>query len=541
MGNNNTNKRFRGSFVKQAVILAAAGIIVRILGFAYRVPLTNMIGDEGNGIYSAGYYIYTFFLILSSSGLPAAISKMISEKMALGEFENAKRIFRVSLFVAGFLGLAGTAIMFFGAQRLAELVSSPRSTYCLISLAPTVFICAVMSVYRGWFQGLNTTVPTAVSQVVEQVFNAFFSVYLAWLLIGTGLELGAAGGTMGTGIGAFAGLVTIMIYFMATKKTYSGIFSSDKRDYTCESRKSIAIRLFKTAVPIITGTAIFSMTNLIDMKMVMSRLAASGAFSPEQADALYGQLTGKYVTLTTLPVSISTALSTAVLPNIAASTAIKDKAAVRSKVNTSLRLTMIISIPAAIGMGALASPILKLLFPRFPEGGGLLAIGAISIIFLALSQIETGILQGIGKVQIPALNALAGALCKIPLNFVLISIPAINVKGAVISTIVCYAVAAVLNMGALRKATGIKFDFGSILFKPLAASLIMGVCCLGIYKGLYMILPFNSVCTVIAILAAVIVFVAAMALMRGFKREDMALLPMGRKIVSALEKFNLID
>ncbi len=534
-------KRKNSSFVKQAVILAAASMIVRLLGFAYRVPLTNMIGDEGNGIYSTGYYIYTFFLILSSSGLPAAISKMISEKVALGEYKNARRIFKVSLFVAGTLGIIGMAIMFFGAERLALLVGSPRSVYTLMSLAPTVFICAVMSVYRGWYQGFNTTVPTAVSQVVEQIFNAFFSVYLAWVLLGYGIEMGAAGGTMGTGIGALAGLITIVIISFITKKSYNAIFAEDKGGYAVETAKQITGRLFKTAIPIITGTAVFSMTNLIDMKMVMVRLAASGAFTSREADILYGQLTGKYVTLTTLPVSISTALATAVLPNIAASIALKDQKAVKAKVNTSLRLTMIISIPAAIGMGVLANQILQLLYPNYPEGGELLAIGAISIIFLALSQIETGILQGIGKVYIPAVNALIGALVKIPLNYVLIAIPSINVKGAVISTIGCYVVCAFLNLLALKRATGIKFDSVSILLKPILASLIMGVGCLGLYKLIYAVLPSNSVCTIIAIIFAIVVFVIALALMKGFKREDLALLPMGSKLIAALERFKLID
>ncbi|MCD8090146.1 MAG: polysaccharide biosynthesis protein [Clostridiales bacterium] len=535
-----TNKK-TGSFVKQAAILAAASMIVRLLGFAYRVPLTNMIGDEGNGIYAAGYYIYTFFLILSSSGLPAAISKMISEKVALGEYKNADKIFRVSLITAGTLGLIGTAIMFFGAEWLASVIGSPRSVYTLISLAPTVFICAIMSVYRGWFQGLNTTVPTAVSQVVEQIFNAFFSVYLAWLLIGYGVEMGAAGGTMGTGIGALAGLIAIVIFSFVTKKHYRAIFSDDRGGYAVEEGRQIAARLFKTAVPIITGTAIFSMTNLIDMKIVMSRLAASGAFTSQEADILYGQLTGKYVTLTTLPVSISTALATAVLPNIAASMAIHDKKAVKAKVNTSLRLTMTISIPAAIGMGVLADQILRLLFPNYPEGGELLAIGAISIIFLALYQIETGILQGMGRVYMPAVNALIGALIKIPLNYILIVIPQINVKGAVISTIGCYIVAALLNMLALKKAAGIKYDFGSIIIKPLIASLVMGAGCLGFYKLAYTVLPYNSVCTILAILAAIVIFVIVLALLKGFKREDLTLLPMGGKMISALEKFNLID
>ncbi len=535
------NKRKTGtSFVKQATILAVASILVRILGFAYRVPLTNMIGNVGNGIYAAGYYIYTFFLILSSSGLPAAISKMVSEKAALGEFRNVRKIFRVSLAVAGVLGLLGASIMFFGAGFFSRLIDMEESRYTLISLAPTVFICAVMSVYRGWFQGFNTTVPTAVSQVAEQIFHAVSSIALAGLLLGAGIEFAAAGATMGTGIGALAGLVAVVFFYFRSRRSFNAKYSADKGGYKTDTSAQVVIRLFKTAVPIITGTAIFSMTNLIDMKMTMSRLAASGAFTTEQAIDLYGRLTGKYVTLTTLPIAISTALATAVLPSIAASVALKDERATKAKVNTSLRLTMIISVPAAIGMGALANQILYLLFPSYPEGGDLLAIGAISIIFLSLSQIETGVLQGIGRIYVPAFSALIGALCKIPLNYVLIAIPSINVRGAVISTIGCYVVAAGLNMLALKRATKIRFDFGSMLIKPIAASLIMGAGCLGTYKLSMLIFHHGSLSTLIAIFVAIIIYVVALALLRGFKREDLALLPMGGKITGLLEKFGLV-
>ncbi len=537
----NNKRKSGGSFVKQATILATASILVRILGFAYRVPLTNMIGNVGNGIYAAGYYIYTFFLILSSSGLPAAISKMVSEKAALGEFKNVRKIFRVSLLVAGILGLLGTSIMFFGARAFAGLIQIPESYYTLLSLAPTVFICAIMSVYRGWFQGFNTTVPTAISQVLEQVFNAVASVVLAWFLLDVGIEFAAAGATMGTGIGAFAGLLVVMFCYYMNRRSFNNKVAADKGNYKVDTNAQVVIRLFKTAIPIITGTAIFSMTNLIDLTMTKSRLAASGAFTAGQAIDLYGRLTGKYATLTTLPIAISTALATAVLPSIAASYTLRDEKAVKAKINTSLRLTMIISVPAAIGMGALANQILYLLFPSYPEGGDLLAIGAISIIFLSLSQIETGVLQGIGKIYVPAVSALIGALCKIPLNYVLIAIPSINVKGAVISTIGCYVVAAGLNMLALKRATNIKIDFNSMLIKPVIASLIMGAGCLGIYNLSMMIIHYSPICTLVAIFAAIVIYVIALALLKGFKREDLALLPMGSKLTGLLERFGLVE
>ncbi|WP_250277761.1 putative polysaccharide biosynthesis protein [[Clostridium] colinum] len=528
-------------FIKQAAILAIASLLVRLLGFLYRLPLTNMLGDEGNGIYSAGFYLYNFFLVMSSAGLPAAISKIVSEKIALEEYRNVKKTFKIALILASTVGLIFAIIMFVSARFFCKIIGSPNSYYTILTLAPTVFIVSVMSVFRGYFQGLGTTVPTALSQVIEQIFNAIFSIYLAYILVKISLPLGAAGGTAGTGIGALAGLIYILIVFFNKKRYINRKLAKRTHKYRIETNKEIAIKIVKTATPIIAGTAIFSMTNLIDMQMVNSRLLASKAFTDSQITALYGQLTGKYVTLTTLPVSISTALATAVLPSIASSMVQKDKKTVRKKIDITLRLTMIISIPAAIGMGVLADEILLLLFPNYYDGGNLLKWGALSIIFLALCQIITGILQGIGKMTTPAKNALIGSLIKIPINYVLIAIPSINVIGAIISTTVCYIVASILNFRALKKATKIRPDYNSILFKPMLASIVMGVVCHFSYKGLFYISNNNTISTLFSIFIAMIVYVVSLAIIGGFKREDLMLLPKGEKFINILSKFKLID
>ncbi len=512
----NNNRKI--SFVKQAAILAIAGILVRLLGFLYRLPLTELLGDEGNGIYSAGFYLYIFFLVMSSAGLPAAISKIVSEKYSLGEYKNVKKVFKVSLIIASFGGAFFSVIMFFSAKWFCDLIGSPQSYYAILTLSPTVFIVSVISVFRGYFQGIGTTVPTAISQIIEQIFNAVFSIYLAYVLVGIGIEFGAAGGTAGTGIGAFAGLIYISILFLRRKKDIN-----------------------KIAIPIIAGTAIFSMTNLIDMQMVNRRLAFSGAFSESEITALYGQLTGKYVTITTLPVSISTALATAVIPSIASSVIKKDKKGVKEKISTTLRLTMIISIPAAIGIGVLSNEILKLLFPSYSDGGNLLRWGSISIIFLALYQILTGILQGLGKMKAPAKNALIGSLIKIPINYILIAIPFINVVGAVISTTFCYIVASILNLKELKKCTNVLIDYKSIFLKPIIASLIMGIVCYFSNKFLYNLTQNNSISTLISIIIGILTYLVALALIKGFKREDLKLMPMGNIIIKILDKVNLID
>lgn len=528
-------------FIKQAAILAIASLLVRLLGFLYRLPLTNMLGDEGNGIYSAGFYLYNFFLVMSSAGLPAAISKIVSEKVALQEYRNVKKTFKIALLLSSTVGFICSVIMFFSAKFFCKIIGSPDSYYTILTLSPTVFIVSVMSVFRGYFQGLGTTIPTALSQVIEQIFNAIFSIYLAYILIGISLPLGAAGGTMGTGIGALAGLIYIYIVYLNKKKYINKKLSKRTHKYKTETNKQIAIKIIKTSAPIIAGTAIFSMTNLIDMQMVNSRLMASNAFTQSEITSLYGQLTGKYVTLTTLPVSISTALATAVLPSIASSMVQKDMTNVKRKIDVSLRITMIISIPAAVGMGVLADEILLLLFPNYSDGGNLLKWGALSIIFLAICQIITGILQGIGKMTTPAKNAFIGSVIKIPINYFLIAIPSINVVGAIISTTICYIVASLLNFKTLKNVTKIKPDYKGILFKPSIASIVMGVFCYFSYKGTFFITNSNTISTFFSIFVSIIVYLITLAIIGGFKKEDLSLIPMGHKIIRILEKFNLID
>lgn len=543
----NTVEKKSNSFVKMAAILASAGLIVRFIGFLYRLPLTNMIGDEGNGIYAAGYNVYNFFLIMSSAGLPVAISRMVAEKIALEEYSNARRIFRFSMLVAGTLSFLIAVLMAVGTYlfyRWCGITNNIesfmyKSVWCLFTLSPTIFIVGVMAVFRGYFQGFQTTVPTSLSQIVEQVFNAVFSVYLAWAWVGYGVQFGAAGGTAGTGIGALSGLVVLVIFYVMTRKSRSKIFAEDKKDYRIESGREIIKNIVKIAVPVITGTAIFSMTNFIDMIMVEARLMVAG-FDHETALALYGQLNGKYVTLSTLPVSVSTAIATAVIPSIAASMARKEHAVVQSKVDTALRVTMIISIPAAVGLGALGAPILKMIFPRYSEGGTLISVGAFSVIFLALSQISTGVLQGIGKVKTPAFNALWGALAKIPVNYFLIAMPKINIVGAVISTTVTYIVCSILNFRALVKATGVKPDYTGMLVKPAISAIAMGGACIGCYKWIYALTNINTLATLAAIVLAMVVYFLVMVLVRGFAREDLAMVPMGGRLIRTLEKLKLM-
>ena len=542
-----TKKKSGGSFVKQAAILAFAGILVRVLGFLYRLPLTNMIGDRGNAIYSAGYYIYTFLLILSSAGLPAAISKMVSERLALKEYRNAHMVFKVSLMISGSLGFLFMLLLYFCAKPIADLSNYPESYYCIVTLAPTLFIVAIMSAYRGYFQGMNTMVPTAISQIVEQIFNAVFSVYLAYVFLGIGVKqagekniiFGAAGGTAGTGIGALAGLIVVVFAYMLIRPALISRVKKDARNKYVETKGEIAKILISTAFPIIAGTAVFSITNLIDMNMV-TRILESTGFSHEQAGELYGQLSGKYVTLTTLPVSISTSLATAAIPSIAASMRLKEKETVKRKMNMTLRLSMIISIPAAVGIGVLGDPIIKMLYPKYPGGGILLTVGSVSIVFLALCQTVTGILQGIGRVGIPVIGAIMGAVAKVVLNYILISHPQINIVGAVLSTTGCYITASIFNLFMLSYITRVKPDLMGSIVKPLIGSGVMGLACYSFYYFIYLFYPKNTIATLVSVFMGVLVYGLVMLLIRGISEEDLQTMPMGRKMIGLCKSIGLM-
>ena len=433
-----------------------------------------------------------------------------------------------------------------GAHRLADMIDIADSYYSLLTLCPTLVIVAIMSVFRGYFQGMRTMVPTAISQIVEQVFNAFFSVYLAWVFMSINIPegmtknipLASAGGTMGTGIGALAGLVVVVFAYCLIRPYLLWRAERCKQPYE-ESKRELMGRVLQTAWPIIAGTAVFSITNLIDMGMVVRILQQIG-FSEANARALYGQLSGKYVTLTTLPVTISTAVATAALPSIAASVKLKEKKQVRRKMALTYRISMIISVPAAVGISALGPQIIHMLFPSASDGGTLLTVGGVSIIFLALCQTSTGILQGIGHIKVPVVGAILGAITKVILNMVLIRIPSINVLGAVLSTTGCYLVAGVFDVIMLSRLTGTKFDIMGSFLKPIIGSAAMAAATLGSYHVFYQLLQSNTIATLLAICIAVAVYGLVMLLIKGIVEEDLQTVPGGGKLIRVCRRLHLL-
>ena len=534
------------AFVKQASVLVTAGLLARLIGFVYRIPLTNLIGDPGNAIYAAGYYIYAFLLVLSSAGLPVAISKMVAERIALKQYRNAHRVFQTAMVTSCSLGTFFAIILVIFGKEIAALSGKPESYHAILTLVPTLVLVAAMSVFRGYFQGMNTMVPTAVSQIVEQVLNAIFSVYLAYAFLQIGvaqgeknIALGAAGGTAGTGVGALAGLIVVVFcYSLIHSKVQKRVRHAKQ---AAEERKLDLLReLLFTAWPIILGTAIFSLTNIIDVATILHILQGSLAYTEEQASILYGQFTGKYLPLSNLPAAISTALSMAVIPSIAMSMKLKDRRAVSQKTHLTFRLSMIVSAPAAVGLGFMAGPIYKMLFFEEPGGAEIMMVGAAAIVFIAVFNTATGILQGTGHVKLPVIAALVGAVVKVVLNIALLPIPQLNIYGAAISTTVCYLVAAALNLYLIKRFVGITIRLKDILLKPLMASILMGIFSLGAYYVFTMIFPSATFATLFAIMFAMIFYVLFMLLIGGFKEEDIRSLPKGDRMANLLITHHLI-
>ncbi len=534
----------KNNFIRQGSILALASLIVRFIGFLYRIPLTRMIGDEGMAIYSAGFNIYMLFLIISSQSLPASISKLVSEEIGQGKYYSAHKIFKKTMILSIVIGLISSTVLFFSATFIENIYNIAESRYTIRVLAPTVFIVSIMAVIRGYFQGMQNTVPTAISQIFEQIINAIISVYFAYLLINSNIKgitkttLGAMGGTSGTLLGAIVGLIVlIIIYFLVRDRIFSKIDKSGNEAY---DTKTIYKKILMTAVPIVAGTAIFSITNIIDTSMISSRLINGAGFSQQRATILYGQYSAKYTLLANLPVSVATAFATAGIPVIANLRKKRDFKQLNDKINSMLRIVMILCIPASFGMAILSDGILQLLYGSESDGGMLLTVGSLSIIFIGLTQVLTGILQGLSHANVPVRNAFIACVIKIPLNFVLIGMHYFNIYGAIISTTIVYMITTFLNYKNIKHRFRVSFDLKGIILKPAMASVVMGFLTYFTYEGVFALANNNMLSVIISIIVSVIAYLVALILIKGLKEEDLRALPKGYKLYNFLDSKDLI-
>ncbi len=536
MGNSKQNVK-NNTMVKQGLILILANIIVRFFGFVYRIPLTNMLGDEGNGIYAASFNVYYLFLILSSASIPAVISKLVSERVAKNKYGDAHQVYKVAYLITFALGFICMFILWFNAKNIEALIKMPGSYLSIKVLAPTVFLVSIMSVYRGYFQGLKNTVPTAISQVIEQIFNCIVSLIGAYFLVKISVAHGSAGSTLGTLVGALTGLITIIFIYKKHKKT---IIKKVRKSKVTESNKKIAIEIGKTAFPIILGTTVFAVTNLIDTTMIMERLTSNGVFVEGEAKALYGQLTGKFLVLTNLPISIATVFSASVIPNIAEMYVKGEKKLINKSINIAIKTVMIIAIPAFVGMTVLAKEIYSFLYPSYPDGYILMYIGGISIVIVAFNQIIVSIIQGLNRLYLPLIATIISVVIKIILNYILIAIPSINIKGAVFSTVISYFIFLLIDLYFLKNITKTKIMYKIVLFKPLFASIVMGVFAYLINSVLFVITSNNTLALLTSVMCSGLIYFLILILIGSIGEKEISKVPKGYLIIKVLKKIKVL-
>ncbi|MFV0519863.1 MAG: oligosaccharide flippase family protein [Lachnospirales bacterium] len=534
---NNKKNNITNTMVSQGLILIIANIIVRFFGFIYRIPLTDMLGDSGNGIYSASFNVYYFFLLISSASMPAVISKLVSERTALKQYKDAHNVYKVAYFISGTLGFLCMLILFFNADKVEDLLYTEGTALSIKVLAPTVFCVSLLSVYRGYFQGLKNTIPTAISQVVEQIVNAIVSLIGAYYLVKISVAHGAAGSTLGTLFGAFSGLIVVFIIYLSKRKF---IMKKVSKSFASESYISLGKQILKTSIPIILGTTIFAITNIIDTRMSMSRLTASGVFTYDEAVSLYGQLTGKFLVLTNLPISIATVFSASVIPNISSMRIAKKKKDINKNINLAIKMVMIFAVPATFGMVILAKEIYAFLYPSYPAGYTLMYLGGISIIIISFNQVIVSILQGLDRLYLPLISTLVSVIIKITLNYFLISIPSINIHGAVISTVVSYMVFLILDLYFLKRVWTVKIKYKSVFLKPLIASVIMGIVCFFTNKAIFFIFKSNAIALIMSVIISMFVYFIILITIRSITDKDILRIPKGYLILKILQKIKII-
>jgi len=526
------------SLLKGALILSIAGVIVKILGAIYRIPLANIITSEGMGYYGTAYPIYINLVTISTLGLPVAISKLVSEKTALGDRREAHRVFKVAFVALFFIGIVSSTILFAGAGFLVNLLGNPKAYYAMLAVAPALFFVPMMSAFRGYFQGLQNMIPTAVSQVFEQLGRVIVGFALAVVFLPKGLQYAAAGASFGATSGAIAGLIVIyVIYVFNRKKIMSDVENSPIIIH--EPSFKILYRLLVIAVPITIGASIMPFMNLIDLSIVMRRLQFAG-FTEAKANSLYGQLTQMAATLINFPQIIILALAASLVPSVSSSMAQGDMKNLRRKTLVGLRAGILIGLPAAIGLSVLARPIMLMLYPKEPDVWRVLQVLGLGVMFLAVVQTATGILQGIGKPFIPVKNLLIGSVFKLVISYILTGIVWINIRGAALGTVIGYMVAALLNYRCLKKETGIKLGILDFFIKPVIAVIAMGITVTLMYGLVFDITVSNTISTLAAIMVGALIYGAILLFLGGITSRELEMIPGGKKISRLLRKMKLL-
>ena len=539
-------KKNSNNIVMQAGILAAAGIICRIIGILYRSPLAAVIGDEGNGYYSSAYEIYTIILLVSSYSIPSAISKVIAQRLALKEYRNAQKIFRCAIGYVVVVGGLASLFTFFGAGLLVGGNSIP----VLRIFAPTIFFSGLLGVLRGYFQAHGTMVPTSFSQIVEQILNAVVSILAAFLLIKavsdsdttTQAVYGASGSAIGTGSGVIIALLFMLGVFLLNKEYINRKVKRDNSSQVLSTGEVYKI-IITMVTPVILSTFIYNFNTSLNLTIYTRIMEHVKGFTEAEAYTQYGLFSGKAKQISNIPIAIASAMSSAMIPGISGSFAQGDIAGTNRRIGTAIKTTMFLSIPSAVGLTVLAKPVTLLLYPQkssVDTVSYLLAAMSISIIFYALSTISNAVLQGIGKVNLPVVNAAVALVIQTVVLVPLLLTTDLGLYTLVIATVLYSFLMCILNGISVKKELKYKQEIIKTFLLPGWAAILMGAAAFGVYHGLYLLIHMNVVCLAAAILVAVPIYFVLTIKMGAVGRKDLLALPKGTLFVRIAEKCRLI-
>ena len=529
-------------FMKGVVILMISQVMIKILGLAYRMYLTNKegFGDKGNAIYGSGFQIYALLLTISSIGVPNAVSKLVSERVAIGDHKGAHKIFKIAVVTFGFLGFLCSLFLFTGAKQIANnWLQIPEAEISLVSLSPSIFFVSLICVIKGYFNGRECVKVAANSQMIEQTFKTLLTIILVEMISmmsGMNTTIMAAGANLATTLSSILCFAYLYMYYTSVRKEIAREVKNTV-NYQYKGIRKIIKEILSVSIPMSLTPILATINKNVDSMTVVRGL--KNFLTESAAKAEYGILTGKVDTLVTLPMSFNIAFTTALVPTVSSAKATGNLDIAKKRIEFSLLITILIGLPCAVGMIIFAQPILKLLFPNQLSGAFILQMSSTSILFIVLEQTISGVLQGIGKPFIPAIALGCGVIAKFVLNAILIPIsPDIfmlgGTAGAAFATTVCHMIAFGIDLHIMKKHITLKVNKKDYIIKPMIATIMMGICSLFIYHTLMSMIS-EKLCTIIAIISAAIIYVILVFLLKIFSEENIFMIPYGQKIYKILQ------
>lgn len=574
------NSKQKQNFISGAMTLMLSMILVKIIGAIFKIPLTAIIKESGMAYFNAAYTLYTTVYAMTVTGLSAGVARMVAENVSMQRYRDVKKILKISTLVFVALGFLGMIFILIFSRTFTDMIKNPNAFYAVLAVAPAILFCCMMASFRGYYEGLSDMRPTAITQIVEVLIKLIAGLGIALAMLGyaqgtfesTGMVFGvqvatleeatveaipyaAAGAMAGTTISTLIGFIYIFLRY----KKKGDYITADMLRNSPKSRRGLVIlvRLIKISIPITLGAVVLQLSTVIDMVTITNQLQSSYDRVPEYFDELYGALLmpnedmsvfiyGCFMTAVTvfnLVPAFTNTFGKSALPNVTAAYTDNNKTQLRKNIESIVRVTMLIAAPAGMGLTFLATPIMTFLYPTaqgaIDIGGELLAVLGIGSIFLALMTPLNAILQGLGRVDLPAKLLFLGASIKLVFNLILVSIPTVNIMGGAVSTLLCYSTISIISLFMMGRISGLKLNIKNIIFKPVIAGLCCGVTASLVYHMLESLIT-NRILTLLSIGFGGIIYVIMLIILNAIAIDDVIMLPKGKNIAKTLAKYKII-